>query len=619
MVAPGRKSTCLYGLTTSVGAPATLLAITCLLAQAGLARPQTGGQKSDQSEISSHETQPAFRLRVERNLVIVRVVIRDSKGHAVGDLRKEDFTLFDSGKPQIISGFAVERPSAPAVTVQAPARKEAKPAPVPETPAAPSVPQRFVALYFDDLHMGIQDVGRSRAAADRYLASALGPKDRVAIFTSSGIGELEFTNDRAKLHAALFLLRRRAKTLPTMANTCPQIGEYQAYLIAQLHRGDATGIATAEASNCGPSAGSEGPAGTSTPRMMQPAAPTGGSAAERVADLEARQVWQLADLQSTNALDKLAQVVRRLAAMPGQRNLVLVSSGFLAATHQPEVEQIIDRALRSSVVINALDAKGLYPYVAREGNPTPYNLTGSVGLEAAKSLMENEGLTVVRQVMGTLAAATGGTFFTNSNDLDEGFRTVGALPEVYYALTFTPQDLKADGKFHTLKVDVKSSEPLTVQARRGYFAPGPHGGAGEKPSQAAAEIENAIFSQEESHQLPAEVRTEYAKVNEQEAALTVFVHLDMRALRFRKEEGRNLNTLTFATALFDKDGQYVTGNERVLELRLKDETLEKLAQPGFTVGAKLKVRPGTYRLREVVRDAEGGQISALNCPVEIAF
>jgi hypothetical protein len=317
--------------------------------------------------------------------------------------------------------------------------------------------------------------------------------------------------------------------------------------------------------------------------------------------------------------------------MPGQRNLVLVSSGFLVATHQPEIEKIIDNALRSSVVINALDAAGLHTNLSHTGNPIPYVLTRSPDLEAHKALVEYQGLTVLRDGMASLAAATGGTFFTNSNDLDEGFRTVGALPEAYYVLTFSPSDLKADGKFHTLKVDVKSSEPLIVQARRGYFAPGPQGGnagtgqparAGqpqEKASQVATEIENAIFSQEESHGLPAEVRTEYAKLNEQEAALTVFVHLDMRLLRFRKEAGRNLNTLTFATALFDQDGQYVAGNERVLEFHLKDETLEKLAQPGFTVGTKLKVRPGIYRLREVVRESEAGQMSALNRPVTITF
>jgi VWFA-related protein len=598
-----------YGLAASPGAFATLILGACVLSPPRAA--WAAGQKPDQPEISSHETAPAFQLHVQRNVVVVRVVVRDPKGHALGNFGRDDFTLFDNGRPQIISGFSVEQVSAVPAAVPAPAKKLEAPS-APATPAAPpatSAPQRFVALYFDDLHMGIQDVGRSRAAADRYLATALGPQDRVALFTSSGIDELEFTDDRAKLHEALSRLRPRSKTLPT-ANTCPEIGEYQAYLITQLHHGDAIDIAMAEASNCGASAGSE------SPSPLVPQEP----AALRVAELEARRIWALADLQCISSLDMLDQVVRRLAAIPGQRNLVLVSSGFLAATHQPEVEQIIDRALRSSVVINALDAQGLYTHTAHAGNPTPWILTpGRPDLETKKFLMENGGLKVVREVLGTLAAGTGGTFFTNSNDLDEGFRTVGALPEAYYVLTFSPQDLKPDGAFHRLKVQVNSREPLTVQARHGYFAPGPQSATGEKPSQVATEIETAVFSPEESHQLPAEVRTEYAKVNEQEATLTVFVHLDVRALRFRREQGRNVNTLTFATALFDRDGQCVTGNERVLEFRLKDETLENLVQSGFTVGTKLTVRPGTYRLREVVRDAEAGQISALNRPVEIVF
>jgi VWFA-related protein len=590
---------------------ATLLPFACLLAHAGPARQPTGGpawaggQKPDQSEVSSHETPPTFQLRVERNVVVIRVVVRDSEGHALGNLSKDDFTLFDNGKPQIISGFSVERPGAPPVAVARAAKKEVKPPPVPEALSVPSTPQRFVALYFDDLHMGIEDVGRGLAAADRYLASAQGPQDRAAIFTSSGIGEVEFTDDLAKLHDALFLLRPRSKAEPVMSGTGPVMSDYQAYLITVVHDPRAIAIVMAE--------GGEGDARAPIDFM---------DIRERAAywNPRAQETWDRADLQSTYSLDKLDQVVRRLAAMPGQRNLVLVSSGFLAMTHQPEVEKIIDRALHASVVINALDAQGLYAYLPGGGNPAAFVSTpGRPDLDAWKSEIEHQGLTVAREVMSTLAAATGGTFYTNSNDLDEGFRTVGALPGAYYVLTFSPQDLKADGKFHTLKVHVNSREPLTVQARRGYLAPGPPGGTGEKARRVASEIQNAIFSQEESHQLPAEVRTEYAKLNKQEATLTVFVHLDLRTLRFRKEQGRNLNVLTFATALFDKDGQYVTGNERVLEFRLKDETLAKLAQPGFTVGTKLKVRPGTYRLREVVRDSEAGQLSALNRPVTVTF
>ncbi len=53
-----------------------------------------------------------FKLRSQSNVVVVRVVVRDSKGRAVGGLRKEDFRIRDNGQPQVISGFSVEHPAA---------------------------------------------------------------------------------------------------------------------------------------------------------------------------------------------------------------------------------------------------------------------------------------------------------------------------------------------------------------------------------------------------------------------------------------------------------------------------------------------------------------------------
>ncbi len=418
-------------------------------------------QAPGQSRASDHEAQSTYQLSVQRNLVVIRVVVRDSKGRAIDGLHKEDFTLLDNGKPQLISGFSVEEAGAPSGAVQAGAREITKPGLTPQSPAVPVTPQRFVALYFDDLHMGNPDVARSRAAADRYLMSALQAEDRVAVFTSSGVRELEFTADRSELRKALSRIQPRSKTSPLMASTCPRIGEYQAYLIAQVHDPVATQIADAEAAAC-------------TGQQTQGETDFMNLNSRVEGNQEARRVWELAALESKSALDKLAQVVGRLAAMPGQRNLVLVSSGFLSSTHEIEVEEIIDRALRSSVVINTLDAQGLYAYAPGGGDPGAYftSTPGRPDLEARKSVIEHQGLTEARDVLATLAAATGGAFFHNSNDLDEGFRTVGALPAAYYVLTFSPQNLKADGAFHELKVRVNSSEVLTVQARRGYFAPG---------------------------------------------------------------------------------------------------------------------------------------------------
>src|SRR6516162_3370317 len=62
----------------------------------------------DPAELTTQENQPTFKMEVQRNLVIVRVVVRDQKGNAVGTLGQDDFRLFDNGKPQTILHFSVE-------------------------------------------------------------------------------------------------------------------------------------------------------------------------------------------------------------------------------------------------------------------------------------------------------------------------------------------------------------------------------------------------------------------------------------------------------------------------------------------------------------------------------
>ena len=81
----------------------------CLLFTSSGAAPQNPNPPEIQAhEGPSHDVMPTFQLHVERNLVTVRVVVRDANDRPVGNLRQEDFRLSDDGKPQDISGFAVE-------------------------------------------------------------------------------------------------------------------------------------------------------------------------------------------------------------------------------------------------------------------------------------------------------------------------------------------------------------------------------------------------------------------------------------------------------------------------------------------------------------------------------
>ena len=544
-------------------------------------------EETNSPELNSRDERPTFKVSVR--MVLVRVVARDAQGHAIGTLHKEDFQVFDNRKPQVITQFAVEQPGKgrPPTTNEAPAGQAKMPA----------VPERYVAFVFDDVHLKFTDLASVRSAADRHLA-ALQPTDRVAIFSTSGQTTLDFTDDRAQLHSTLQrLLPRPVATNPVPG--CPDISYYMADLIQNKNDPQAIAVATQDALNCA-FHGDKSQLAVAQPLAMNAAS----------------QALVRGDTESHLALGVLKDIVRRIAVMPGQRSIVLVSPGFLTPQLEFDHVESIEHALRSQIIINALDARGLYTVdpAGDIANPAEDALPTGAFVAANKLQYQIASASADADVMAVLADGTGGTFFHNSNDLDEGFRRVSATPEYYYVLAFTPQNLKLDGSFHNLKVMVKSPDKLTLQARRGYYSP-TH--AADASGQAKQEIEDAIFSQEEMHDLPVQLHTQFFKSSDAGAKLTVLAHVDVRRLHFRKVEGRNRNDLTVASALFDRNGNFVQGSQKILEMRLKDDTLQSKLGSGITLKASFEVKRGSYLVRLVVRDTEGQLMSAENGAVEI--
>jgi len=318
---------------------------------------------------------------------------------------------------------------------------------------APAAAGRDVAYMFDDIHRSAPEPA---AAAARHLTT-LRPEDRAAIFTTSGPpsslgntlpqgpGGIDFTANRQRLQDALKSLQ------PHPFNSgirCPPMTPYMADLIVNQDDLDTLGLATKDSVNC-----AFGGMAQSTSDLAR---------AEQVAKQTAMEVLgaNSAELQST--LGVLREVVQRTSAMPGTRSIVLVSPGFLTQTvdlHQALAE-LIDRALRSDIVVNTLDVRGLSTPVPAPNASRPSNPVERTRLDREEALERSD-------VLANLAYSTGGTFFHNNNDLDEGFRRTADTPEYIYILGFSPE--KLDGKFHKLKVTL-NGEKLSVQARQGYYA-----------------------------------------------------------------------------------------------------------------------------------------------------
>jgi len=185
----------------------------------------------------------------------------------------------------------------------------------------------------------------------------------------------------------------------------------------------------------------------------------------------------------TVQLVELKSLAKNMATLPGQRSIVFVSPGVGVPNDEFIRRQIdpTDLAVQNKVLINTVHLT--------EASPTA---TGSGDLMAGGPVSRG-----VQQVSGgtnpnnqadqqissnsrdsrpiemiQLSDGTGGEFIESGNDFARAFREM-STPQCIYLLGFPLDEVKANGKFHRLKVTVNDSRKLNIQMRNGFFAPKP--------------------------------------------------------------------------------------------------------------------------------------------------
>ncbi|MGA2536656.1 MAG: VWA domain-containing protein [Terracidiphilus sp.] len=393
-------------------------------------------------------------LQVHVREVLIPVVIRDADGHEVGDLKQEDFKVFDQGKQRKITGFSLQQ--SPASETATNAAGEAAPSASPAAASAPGSAQppaaapRTITFLFDDRHLGPADLEQVKLAGLKMLDAQLPVTDRGLVLSFLGVNS-GLTHNHAVLQAAVMKLKAREAFQPGKQQ-CPDIDYYAADQILNKHNSDEFDIAKEKAGACSHI--------------------TNADMVRQLVETSARESLEFGEQDACETLAYVLGVVRTVAKFPGQRTLILISPGFLSSSEDALTlqSQILDMAAELHVTVSALDARGLFsalPSVSQNGpHSMKADMTGQPMETHLESMRENE------DVMAALADGTGGTFFHNNNDLEGGLQALAAGPKYLYVLNVSLQDVKPNGAYHGLKVEV-DRPGVKVQTRRGYFAPFP--------------------------------------------------------------------------------------------------------------------------------------------------
>lgn len=496
-------------------------------------------------------------------LVVVDCIVTDKNGRPIETLTKDDFQIFEDGKPQQIRTAELQRLNTKPLP---PTSFAARNAPLPPRPKSQPVDtaaaltkyqdRRLIVIFLDFSSMDTPEQIRATQAAEKFISTQLTASDMVSImmYSSSLQTLVDFTDDRDLLLATLHKVH---------------IGE-GAELVGQADEG----------------------------------ADSQDQSGQFVADETEFNIFNT-DLK----LMALEDAARKLAPYPERKALVYFSSGVqkTGVDNQSQLRATVNTAVQSNVAFYPVDARGLTAS-APGGDATQAAAVGSNLYSGAGQQTLRENFYNQQETLDTLAADTGGKALLDSNDLTLGLRQVQQDVNSYYVLAYYSTNTAEDGRYRRIQVKLAPRAAVLkakLSYREGYYASTTF--AKMREADKEAQLARALASDNPVTDLPLAVEVDYFRVAKGKYFVPLSVKIPGSALAFKNKGSKAATELDFIGQVEDAKNKAVAAVRDTIPIKIDQTVASEVTRKQIQYDTGFTLAPGKYKLRFVARENGEGK------------
>jgi VWFA-related protein len=509
---------------------------------------------------------------VTMSQVIVNVSVTDRNGKPIENLTKDDFELYEDGKPQKLEACEFQRLGTKPLPPLNPATQFAQRQPEPSSQRkAPSDGQgpfnndllskyqdrRLIVMLFDFSSMDVPEQIRARDAALKFLSTQMTASDMVSImvFGSELKTVQEFTSDRDLL----------------------------TQVIHSFHVGEAADLSAM--------------------------ADTGADAQDS-SGMFTPDDTEFNIFNSDRKLAALQEAAQMLSQYPEKKALVYVSSGVnkTGVDNQSQLEATVNAAVKANVAFFPIDARGLVAQIpggdATQAGAVGNNLYSGAGQRSLKDSFQDS-----QETLYTLAADTGGKALLDDNDLVDGLRQVQQDINSYYILAYESSNTAQDGKFRRIQVRLaprRADLRAKLDYRKGYFAPTPFGKMHESDKE--AQLQTALESDNPATDLPLAVEIDYFRLEKNKYFVPLTVRIPGSALAFKGKGSKRATALDFIAQVRDAKNRAADSVRDMIPLKVNEDVAGEVSHKQIEYSTGLTLPPGKYTLKFVARENGEGKV-----------